>query len=197
MSETSEAISAESDLQPGSESEPASPEIQQLNQEFQSFEAELKQRARDEGYGDNVKGYLDDIAEDNSDSWKLLQNKYSDLEKRKYRITQAQERKKLFEAVPELKSEKNRAALQDWLIHHRGYSEEQIAATLDHRVMADAWNAYQHERLKELRTGRKVTLPKKPHSNQSHVDRLQARLAETGSIDDAYELLTAKRRAGK
>jgi hypothetical protein len=116
----------------------------------------------------------------------------------------ASARDALIKEVPALAEEGERNRLAKALLA-RGYTEEEIAGTTDYRLFRDAYKAmlYDETQAKTDAAKKKVAkVPKvlkpgapKPQEqiSKERIDRQRDQLRKSGSLDDAFALLRAKR----
>lgn len=128
-----------------------------IQQQADQLRAEAQRLAGQAGYSD-VQQYL---AENESDpAVQQLAQQVQELQQQAVHATVKTEREKLFENAPGLQNKQTRQAFAKWLKDERGYTDAEIAGTLDHRVMTDLYRSY--------RSGApKKTLPKKQNDKPS------------------------------
>lgn len=118
------------------------------------------------------------------------------------------ERTKLLEKVPEWRDPEKAQAEQNKLTEYligQGYTQEEIAKAYDHRLVvglrkAMLWDEMQSK--SQVAKKKVVKVPKvlkpgapkpKEQLNRERIDKQRAKLRQTGSLDDAYALIKARR----
>lgn len=105
------------------------------------------------------------------------------------------EKAKLEKAVPGL----DRKALKTYLTGQIGFAESDLKNITDHRALLVAEKARKYDELMKNKPKPKVRAVKGGQSTQkpqNNIQKLEARLKQTGKIDDAYKLLEAKKAMG-
>ena len=122
------------------------------------------------------------------------------------------ENQMLMEKIPEWrdaeKAGPEKANMVKYLVS-QGFSEEDISGAADHRLIVLARKAMLYDQMqtktdasrKKISKIPKVLKPGTPKSSdqrgKEEIDKLVTQAAKSGTIDDAFKLLQAKRRAGK
>lgn len=110
-----------------------------LQREADQLRAEIQRHASEAGYSD-VQQYIQE--NENAAEVQQLAQQAQQLQQKAVQVTIKGEQERLFENAPGLRNEKTRQAFSKWLQDERGYTKEEIAGTLNHRVMTDLYRSY-------------------------------------------------------
>lgn len=115
----------------------------------------------------------------------------------------AQAQQALLQRVPALEKQEERARLADYV--SRSFTEEELAANTDPRLYELAWKAMLYDETKAKTNAAKKKVAKVPkvlkpgapkpqeQINRERITEAKSRLQKSGSLDDAYAVLKARR----